>query len=121
SRPPHDGNPSRGVAFSPDGRTLAVAIDPADVKLHDARTGREIRTLHGHTAAVWAVAFSPDGTRLASGGNDKTIRLWDTATALAPCPCAPGAPCSPRPAWRSAATAAGWPRPRAGTKSSSGT
>jgi len=67
------------VCFSPDGRHLASASDDETVKIWDAATGKEERTLTGH-GAVHGVCFSPDSKRLASGGADKTVSVWNTAT-----------------------------------------
>src|SRR5438067_2111633 len=36
--------------------------------------------LRGHTKSIGRIAWSPDGQRLASASNDKTIRLWETAS-----------------------------------------
>ncbi|WP_392530274.1 protein kinase [Nostoc sp. C117] len=52
------------------------------IKLWDINTGKEIRTLIGHTNWVNSVAFSPDGKLLASGSADCTIKLWQVNTGI---------------------------------------
>ncbi|MEJ6487580.1 hypothetical protein N0Y54_41095 [Nostoc punctiforme UO1] len=43
-------------------------------------TGKEIRTLLGHSSYVNSVAISPDGQSIISGSYDKTIKIWNLNT-----------------------------------------
>jgi WD40 repeat protein len=56
-----------------------VPARPPTEKLELAWDGDSI-ALEGHTDQVTSLAFAPNGEWFATGSQDKTIRLWDTAT-----------------------------------------
>ena len=70
---------ARAVAFSPDGRLLAIGRDDV-VEIVDLRDVRVVRTLGGHADLVTGVAFSADGAYLATIADDGTARSWGTTT-----------------------------------------
>jgi len=65
------------IAWSPDGRLVAVAADDRRVIVFDVEAGRREMALDGYEGEVASVAFSPDGRWLASGSWTGELRLWD--------------------------------------------
>ena len=74
------------MAFSPDGKILAIGDLDSTARLWDVATRHQIgRPLSGGpngggSSWVTLVAFSPDGRTLATSHGDGSVRLWDVAT-----------------------------------------
>src|SRR5262249_23303307 len=83
-----------GLAFSPDGRTLALSLTrirrdqtingikgsiyDAVVQLRDVTTGKVYRQLEHPAFAFPAIAFSPDGKTLATSLMERSpVLIWD--------------------------------------------
>jgi RNA polymerase sigma factor (sigma-70 family) len=76
------------VAFSPDGKTLAAAVDTGKmtyesrgIHLYECNTGKKTGELmpSNRLQMIFSLAFSPDGKTLASAGRGATIQFWDPA------------------------------------------
>ena len=48
------------------------------MRLVDSVTGESLLSVDGHEGPVRAVAWNPQGTRIASGGEDNTVRIWES-------------------------------------------
>ena len=73
---------ARGVslAFSPDGRNLAVGNDTdanGGVVVWQLEFGRGVETLRGLEGQISYVCFSPDGSMLAALAHNWEVAIWD--------------------------------------------
>lgn len=75
---------SRGLAFSPDGKLLAVGRSGwksgmGPIHLFDAASGSKLHELKGHEQGVNRLSFTADGKYLVSSGHDTTVKFWNPA------------------------------------------
>jgi WD40 repeat protein/tRNA A-37 threonylcarbamoyl transferase component Bud32 len=69
-----------GLAMAPGGARFATWDWDGTVKIWDAKTGAEVRSLHGPGGPIWCASFSSDGRRLAAAGTDQMIQVWDVSS-----------------------------------------
>jgi RNA polymerase sigma factor (sigma-70 family) len=72
------------VAFSPDGRLLALTERAQEILVYDLACRHEQHRFKGFDAAVTWLAFSPDGRRLISGLSDSTLLIWEVGAPSMP-------------------------------------
>jgi GTPase SAR1 family protein len=80
--PPFKGHAGvvRGVAVTPDGKTVVSGSDDKTLKVWDFETGQCRATFQGHTSGIYGVAVTPDGKTVVSSSADETLKVWDLAT-----------------------------------------
>jgi WD40 repeat protein/basic membrane lipoprotein Med (substrate-binding protein (PBP1-ABC) superfamily)/transcriptional regulator with XRE-family HTH domain len=71
----YDPGTALSIAFSPNGKRLAVAGDDEAVRVLEVATGRVLLTLDGHAAR-----YSPDGKSILTAAIDGTLKAWDAST-----------------------------------------
>jgi WD40 repeat protein len=83
THPASSGVALNGVAFSPDGKSLATADADGSARLWSATTHQPIKIFTGTAEQAISVAFSPDGNVLAVADSSGAVTLWNVAAGKA--------------------------------------
>jgi WD40 repeat protein len=67
------------VLIHPQGTQLFSGGADKQVRILDAKTGKELKAIPAHEGEVNGLSFSADGTKLATTSSDKTAKIWNLA------------------------------------------
>ena len=68
--------PARRLAFSPDGRQIAIGTETGELILWDDKAQRVLFRSRVHEKNITGVVFSPDGKKLATASEDGSTKLF---------------------------------------------
>jgi WD domain, G-beta repeat len=67
------------MTYSPDHKLIATGSIDMTIRLWDADSFKELKTLRGHQHWVETLVFTADSKTLVSGSHDYSVRFWDVA------------------------------------------
>ncbi len=71
------GTQMMALAYSTDGKRIAVATAKGEVRLFDSETGAVLEALPPSSLVTYGIALSPDGRVLAVAPAENPVQLWD--------------------------------------------
>lgn len=69
-----------GVDYHPNGESVIVAGQYANIYRIELETGDVINQYEGLTERVWTVQYSPDGNFIFAGGDEAVVNMWNANT-----------------------------------------
>lgn len=63
--------------FTPGNRQVLVGTKTGEIEIFDISSSTMIRSIKGHSGAIWSMDISPDGKQLVTGSADHDVKFWD--------------------------------------------
>jgi hypothetical protein len=74
------GGPAQTVALTGDGKRVVSGFSDGALQVWNLETGKFMKMLSGHSAAVTSIQVTRDGRHAVSSSLDTTVKIWDLET-----------------------------------------